>query len=208
MPVKDAPILAAIQEQTRSSRRGRKKIILRLQKNHPEWRSSKIRRIYCQGGFSLNRKPSKPRIKNSSNPISLTTKANEEWAIDFMSDALVNGRKIRTLHVVEHYSRYCLGISVSHQFPARRAVEMLERMIEKYGKPKRIRTDNGPEFISKYFQKWLSDHDIIWSSIPKGRPDQNAIVERFNRSYREEILDAQLFFTIEEAQHYTDLWVD
>jgi putative transposase len=208
MPVKDAPILEAITKQTSGSRRGRKKIIPRLQMKNPEWRSSRIRRIYCQGGFSLNRKPSKPRVKHVSNPITLTTKTNEEWAIDFMSDALVNGRRIRPLNVVDHYNRYCLGISVSHNFPARRAVQILERMIEKYGKPKRIRTDNGPEFLSKYFQKWLRDNDITWSSIPKGRPDQNAIVERFNRSYREEVLDAQLFFTIDQAQHYTDIWVD
>ena len=125
-----------------------------------------------------------------------------------MSDALVDGRKIRTLNVIDHYNRFCIGIAVATNFPAIRVIAYLERYIEKYGKPKRIRTDNGPEFISRRFQKWLQDQGIEWSKIPPGRPDQNAIVERFNRSYREDVLDANLFHTTEEAQRLTDEWIE
>jgi Integrase core domain. len=206
MPVKDQPIKEAIAVMAGKSRRGRKKIIKRLQRMHPEWKSGRIRRIYEQGGYALSQKLRRRRISNPANPIAITTQVHEEWAIDFMSDALVNGRKIRTLNTIDHYSRMCLAIVVAHHFPARQVIEYLQRMIEKYGKPKRIRTDNGPEFISKLFQKWLKDSGIEWCKIPGGRPDQNSLVERFNRSYREEILDANLFYTIEEAQRRTDVW--
>lgn len=175
---------------------------------HSDWKSGRIRRIYEQGGFALNKNPKRRRINNPVNPIAVTSRPHQEWAIDFMSDALVNGRKIRTLNMIDHYSRMCLGIVVAHNFPARRVIPHVERMIEKYGKPERIRTDNGPEFISKHFQKWLKDNSIEWSCIPKGRPDQNALIERFNRSYREEILDTNLFYGVEDAQSRTDLWIN
>ena len=81
-------------------------------------------------------------------------------------------------------------------------------MIEKYGKPQKIRTDNGPEFTSKRFQSWLSDQKIKWSKIQKGSPWQNAIVERFNRTYREDILDANWFYNINQAQQITDEWIE
>jgi putative transposase len=208
MPAKDQPIKEAIAAIAGKSRRGRKKIIKRLQRKHPEWKSGRIRRIYEQSGFALTKNLKRRRINNPANPIAITTQPHEEWGIDFMSDALMNGRKIRMLNMIDHYSRMCLAIAVAHNFPARRVIEYLERMIEKYGKPQRIRTDNGPEFISKLFQKWLKDKGIEWCKIPRGRPDQNSLVERFNRSYREEILDTHLFYTIQDAQRRTDLWVN
>jgi putative transposase len=207
MPAKDQPIKEAIAEIAGKSRRGRKKIIKRLQRRHPEWKSGRIRRIYEQGGFALTKHHKRRRINNPVNPLAITTQLHEEWAIDFMSDALVSGRKIRTLNVIDHYSRMCLAIMAAHNFPARRVIEYLQRIIEKYGKPQRIRTDNGPEFISKFFQKWLKDNGITWCKIPGGRPDQNSLVERFNRSYREEVLDANLFNTVEDAQRRTEEWV-
>jgi putative transposase len=97
-----------------------------------------------------------------------------------MSDALIDGRKVRTLNMIDHYSRLCVGIATSHNLPAAKVIEYLERSIEQYGKSKGIRTDNGPEFTSKRFQLWLYNNSIEWIKIPKGRPDQNAIIERFN----------------------------
>lgn len=207
MPVKDAPVKEAIEQVIGSSRKGRMQVIKLVQGQHPHLRSSRIRRVYEYCGFSLFKKPRRRVVHHPSNPITLPLKSNEEWGMDFMSDALVNGRKIRTLNVVDHYNRQCIGITISHNFPAKRVTEILERHFEKHGKPKRIRTDNGPEFTSFHFQKWLHDKGIEWSKIPKGRPDQNAIVERFNRSYREDVLDANLFYKIQEAQTVTDEWV-
>lgn len=203
MPIKDA-----IENLTSKSRRGRKKIIKRLQRSNPDWKSSRIRRIYEQGGFMLSKKHKRRRVNNPVNPLAITTRPHEEWAIDFMSDALVSGRKIRTLNIIDHYSRMCLSIVVAHNFPANRVIDYLQRVIDKFGKPQRIRTDNGPEFISKRFQNWLRVNGVEWSKIPGGRPDQNSIIERFNRSFREEILDAHVFKAVEDAQYRTDEWVN
>jgi putative transposase len=206
MPVKDAPVKEAIEEICKNSRKGRMKVIKMVQKKHPQFGSSRIRRVYEQYGFVLNRKTRLRVVNNPVNPILMPLALNEEWAVDFMSDALQNGQKIRCLNVIEHYNRQCLSITIAHNIAARRVIERLERAIEEHGKPQRIRSDNGPEFISRRFQTWLKDKGISWSRIPKASPDQNAIIERFNRSYREEVLDAYLFKTISEAQRITDKW--
>lgn len=206
MPQKDAFIKEAITNVIGASRKGRMKVIKLVQKTKPEIGSSSIRRVYEQYGFSLFKRMKKRVVYNPSNPIVIPTAKNDEWAIDFMSDVLSNDKKIRTLNVIDHYNRYCIGINVRHNYPAIRVIETMERLIEEYGTPKRIRTDNGPEFTSKKFQKWLKERNILWSSIPKARPDQNAIIERFNRTYREDILDANLLNSIEHAQRLSDEW--
>jgi putative transposase len=207
MPDKDAEVKQAIEKVITNTRKGRMKVIKMVQKSYPHFGSSRIRRIYEQGGFVLNKKLKRRVMNNPVNRIVIPAKRNEEWAIDMMSDVLVDGRKIRTLNMIDHYNRLCVGLTAKHNLPALRVIEILESAIEKHGKPSRIRTDNGPEFTSKRFQKWLQDNHIDWSKIPKGRPDQNAIIERFNRSYREEVLDANLFYTIDEAQQLTENWV-
>ena len=208
MPNKDKTIKEAIQQVMGKSRKGRVKIIRMVQKNHPELGSSRIRRVYQQEGLALTKRLRRRIHLNPSNPIELSLALNKEWGADFMSDALVDGRKIRTFNVVDHFNRECKGITISHSLPARRIIEIFERMIEKYGKPQKIRTDNGPEFTSKRFQSWLSDQKIKWSKIQKGSPWQNAIVERFNRTYREDILDANWFYNINQAQQITDEWIE
>jgi putative transposase len=208
MPIKDEPVKEAIKASIGVSRRGRMKVIRLVQKKHPEFGSSRIRRVYEQNGFSLQKKL-KRRVKNNpANPISIPIKRNIEWGVDFMSDALTDGRRIRTFNIVEHFNRECLGINVSRSIPAVRVIEYLERAIEKHGTPIAIRSDNGPEFTSKVFQLWMKEKKIRWSKIAKGAPQQNAIVERFNRTYREDVLDANLFYTVDHAQAITDQWME
>lgn len=206
MPQKDARIKEAITTVIGHSRKGRMKVIKMVQKVNPDMGSSQIRRVYEQSGLSLFKRMKKRVCNNPVNPIIKPATKNEEWAIDFMSDVLSNDKKIRTLNVIDHYHRYCLGINIRHNYPAIRVIETLERLIHEYGAPKKIRTDNGPEFTAKLFQKWLKERNIEWSNIPKARPDQNAIIERFNRTYREDILDANLLRSIEHAQQVTDAW--
>ena len=117
---------------------------------------------------------------------------------------LVNGRKFRTMNLVDGYNRMGLVITSDTSITARRVTRELERVIECHGKPKAIRTDNDPEFISKWFQNWLGRMEIKWSSIEKGKPSQNAIIGPFNRTYREDVLDANLFFTLEKVRRRTE----
>ena len=143
---------------------------------------------------------------NPANPIMIPFDRDEEWVIYFMHDVLESGRKFRTFNVIDHYNREALGILNQCSIPARRATMFLDQLIEKYGKPKRIRGDNGPEMMSKWFRLWLQERKIEWSAIQKGSPQQNAIIERFNRTYREDVLDANIFHPIEHAHQLTDEW--
>jgi len=208
MPAKDQSIKQAIESVMGSTRKGRKKVIRLVQKQHPYLSVSKIRRVYVKEGFSLMKRPRKRMMNNPTNPIMIPLQRNEEWAIDFMSDVLQNGRQFRTFNVIDHYNRQALGILNAFSIPARKATAFLDRLIEKFGKPKRIRGDNGPEMMSKWFRLWLHRNGIEWSAIPKGAPQQNAIVERFNRTYREDVLDANMLYSIEHAQQLTDAWLE
>jgi putative transposase len=206
MPIKDKPIKETIEKVIGSSRKGRKKIIKLVQKELPEISSSKIRRIYERNGFALLQKQKKRKWNNPKNKATIPMNANVEWAIDFMHDSLANGRSIRSLNIVDPYNRECKGIFIRHSLPAVRVIEFLEQAIEKYGLPKFIRSDNGPEFTSKQFQLWMHYKKIDWNKIEKGKPQQNCFVERFNRTMREEFLDANLFFTIEHANEMAEYY--
>lgn len=208
MPVKDLRVKELIENHLGMGNCGRVKIIASVRKSHPEVSASKIRRVYEQYGFSLYKRLKKRRLKNPPNPIKVPFTANQEWAIDFMSDALIDGRRFRTLNIIDQFNRKCLGIYVRNSIPARQVINQLKLIIETNGKPKSIRTDNGPEFTSKAFQTWLVNEKIKWSAIEKGKPQQNGIVERFNRTYREDILDASLFFSLEQAQKLTNEWIN
>lgn len=198
MPLKDAPIKLAIEKVLSGKRRGRKKVMAMLRKTHP-FSKSRIRRVYEQYGFALYYKPKRRFPQKAKNPIERTFAPNQEWAMDFMSDSLANGRAIRSLNIIDHYNLECKGIRINYSMPTVRLIEILEEVIETNGKPLRIRTDNGPEFTSKRFQLWLKKNNIIWSEIQKGKPQQNAFIERFNRTLREELFDANLLFNIEHA---------
>lgn len=207
MQLKDASIREAIESVMGKTKKGRNKIIRLVQREYPHLSSSKIRRVYVNEGFSLFKKPRLRMKNNPSNPIMIPLQRNEEWAIDFMSDVLANGRKLRTFNVIDHYNREGLGILNQQSIPAKKATAFLDRLLEAHGKPKRIRGDNGPEAMSKWFRLWLKRKGIKWSAIPKASPQQNAIIERFNRTYREDVLDANILFSVEHAQQLTDEWL-
>lgn len=208
MPAKDVVVKEAIESvMGGTTRKGRNKIIRLVQKKHPQLGASKIRRVYVKEGFSLTRKMRQRMTNNPPNPILIPLQRNEEWAIDFMCDVLNNGRQFRTLNVIDHFNRQGLGISLDFNLPSRKVTQFLDQLIEHYGSPKRIRTDNGPEFTSKWFQLWLKQKGITWSAIQKGSPQQNAIVERFNRTYREDVLDANVFGSLDHAREVTRHWL-
>lgn len=206
MPAKDEVIKTLIVSELKYND-GRMKVTKKIQNKHKEVSSSRIRRVYTLHGFSLYKRIKSRRIKRKAVPIEVPLQANIEWAIDFMIDALSNGRRIRTLNIIEQYNRKCLGIHCAHSITAKIVTKTLDNIIQEQGKPQRIRTDNGPEFTSKHFQLWLAHHNIQWVAIAPGHPEQNALIERFNRSYREAVLDANLFRTLQEAQDISNTWL-
>lgn len=207
MPQKDSIVREAIMEVMGTSRIGRRKVIVKVKRRNPDLGSSRIRRVYEKSGFSLYKRHKRKRFDNPANPVSVPMEKNQEWAMDFMSDALANGSKIRTLNIIDQYNRKCVSIEIERSFPSRKVIEVVKRAIQEHGKPKGIRTDNGPEFTSHVFQQWLEDNGIEWIKIQKGKPQQNAIIERFNKTYREDILDSYKFFSLDHIRELTCDWI-
>jgi putative transposase len=208
MPKKDEPVLEAIKTVIGTKRRGRKKVIATLQRTHPHYSSSRIRRVYEQHGYSLYTKPTKRRPLSKANPAFIPTQPNYEWGIDFMHDVLENGRPIRSLNIIDPFNRVCKGMFINYSMPAKRVIELLEVAIEWHGKPAFIRTDNGPEFISKKFQLWMKNNNIKWANIRKGKPQENCFIERFNRTAREEFFDANIFYSLEDTNERATAFKD
>lgn len=125
-----------------------------------------------------------------------------------MEDRLENGRKFRTLNILDDYNREALAIEVDYSFPAYKVVKLIKRVIEWRGKPEEIRTDNGTEFIAKVFEDFCENSGITHVRIQKGKPNQNGFIERFNRTYREDVLDLNIFQNIYQAREKTEEFLD
>ena len=152
MPLKDEYIQSLILSVMKLSRKGRNKIITMVKRIDPKLSASRIRRVYEQSGMSLPHKSKKRLNKVASKPLNIPLSPMNVIAMDFMSDCLEDGRRIRTLNIVDHYNRMCLGIFIDFSLPSVKVIECLERVFAVYGTPKSIRTDNGPEFTSKRFR--------------------------------------------------------
>lgn len=140
----------------------------------------KVYRIYREENLSVRRTKRK-RIKSAQRENVLTPIfPNEQWAMDFMSDSLACGRKIRTLNVVDLFTRECLAIEVDTSLSGLRVTRVLERLLESKGVPKSITIDNGTEFTSKVFDRWAYENNIQLNFIQPGKPSQNGFVESFN----------------------------
>jgi putative transposase len=128
------------------------------------------------------------------------------WSIDFMSDSLVDGRKFRLLNVLDDFNRESLTIEVDTSLPSLRVIRVLESLIAKRGKPVNISVDNGPEFISHKLAQWCEANKITLQFIQPGKPMQNAFIERKNGSIRRELLNAYLFYSLNEVRIMCEQW--
>ncbi len=123
-----------------------------------------------------------------------------------MCDSLVDGRRFRLLNIIDDFNRESLAIEVDTSLPAIRVIRVLERLIEFRGKPRSIRVDNGPEFISDRLQLWCDERNIVLQFIQPGKPMQDGFVERNNGSLRKELLDAYLFYSLDEVRQMAEEW--
>ncbi len=140
-------------------------------------------------------------------PLAIPARQNEVWSADFMADALWSGRRFRTFNVIDDYNREVLRIEIDTSLPAKRIVRALDELVELRGKPAALRLDNGPELVSDVLEQWARRHGIERLFIQPGRPMQNGLIERFNRTYREEVLDCYVFETVAEVRRMTAEWI-
>jgi len=171
------------------------------------WNHKRIRRVYRALALHLKRKPKKRLPARIAQTLAVPEQRNQTWSLDFMSDALSNGRAFRTLNVIDDYNREALWIEVDTSLPAERVVRVLEQLLSWPGKPASIRMDNGPELISQRLESWAKEKNIALLHIQPGKPAQNAYIERFNRTYREDVLDAYLFDDLQEVRRITETWL-
>jgi len=172
------------------------------------WNHKRIRRVYRALSLHLKRKPKKRLPTRTAQTLALPEQRNQTWSLDFMSDALSNGRTFRTLNVIDDFNREALWIEIDTSLPGERVVRVLEQLLSWRGKPAKIRMDNGPELISQRLENWAKEKHIELLHIQPGKPAQNAYIERFNRTFREEVLDAYLFDDLQEVRHITENWLE
>ena len=158
--------------------------------------------------LSLRRKHKKRVLQRVKVPLDTPMHLSHTWSMDFMSDSLMDGRRIRVLNVIDDWNRESILIEPAMTFPAERVVVQLEQIAEQKGTPKVIRVDNGPEFIAAKFKEWCTKNGIRIQYTQPGRPMQNGYIERFNRFYREDVLDAYLFEDLETVRTISQQWQD
>ena len=173
---------------------------------HP-WNHKRVHRIYCLLNLNKRRRGKKRLPSRDPVQLSVPLTINGCWSMDFMSDSLFCGRRFRTFNIVDDFSREALAIEVDIGLPSARVVRVLERVVASRGYPSKIRVDNGPEFISATLAEWAEDHDVELEFIQPGKPTQNSYIERFNRTYRDEILNMYVFRTLAEVRELTEHWI-
>jgi putative transposase len=184
---------------------GYRRLHVLLQRSGEDINHKRVHRVYREAGLSLRRKKRK-RCVRTGQPLRACSAANQEWALDFVHDAVDSGRAIRVLSVVDAYTRECLALEVDTSFASRRVTRVLDGIVEERGTPQAIRCDNGPELTSRHFLAWCIDRKIELVHIQPGRPMQNGRVESFNGRMREECLNVSWFGNLFEAREKIAVW--
>lgn len=167
----------------------------------------RVHRLYKELNLTMRRKAKKRFAHIKAKPIIIPSKPNNTWSIDFMTDTLTSSRRFRTLNVVDDFNRECLIIEAAKSITGSRLTRTLDKIAGLRGYPKNVRCDNGPELRSKSLAAWARYHNVNLLFIQPGKPTQNAIIERFNGTYRREVLNAYLFRSLHEVQEITNEWM-
>ena len=165
----------------------------RLRLEGAAWNHKRVHRVYCALRLNLPRRTTRRIPRRVRRPLVAPPVLNQTWALDFMADALYDRRRFRALTIIDEGNREGLAIDVGRSIPARRVTRVLDELIALHGRPTTLRMDNGPELTAQALVDWADERRIDLHYIQPGKPDQNAFIERFNRSYRTEVLNAHLF---------------
>jgi putative transposase len=206
--VRDAELIAALARlvEDRPSR-GFWKCYQILRKRYPQCNHKRLYRVYTAMRLNL-RRPAKRRLpKRNRVALYVPRQPDTVWSADFMSDALLCGRRFRTFNLTDDFNREALHIEIDTSITSLRLIRVFEQVRRERALPQVLRTDNGPEFLGEAFVQWAKDHGMAIQYIQPGKPNQNAFIERFNRTFREEVLDQHLFVRLEDVREAAWWWM-
>jgi putative transposase len=167
----------------------------------------RVYRLYREEGLSLRlKRPRRNKAAQRRQPKQLAHAINEIWSMDFVADALFDGRKLRMLTVVDLFTRECLAIDVGQSLKGEDVVRVLTAITYARGVPRTIKSDNGSEFISKVMDKWAYGRGVELDSCRPGKPTDNANVESFNGRLRQECLNASWFMSLDDTRGKIEAW--
>ena len=206
--VLDAPVIARLNEVvSRHGRWGFWKCFHWMRQRGAPWNHKRVWRVYCSMGLNLPRRAKRRLPARVKQPLDAPPIPDKLWSMDFMHDTLYHGKRFRTLNVFDEGVREVLAIEVDSSLPAERVIRVLNQIGESRTLPEQIRVDNGPEYISAKLVAWCERHQVRLQHIQPGKPTQNAYIERFNRSFRYEILDAYLFDSLSQVRDVVHDWM-
>lgn len=177
-----------------------------IRMNGHDWNHKRVYRIYKDLSLNLRIKPKRRFPSRNPVPLHDPGEPNTCWSLDFMSDSLTDGRAYRTLNVIDDFNRESLAVEVDHSLPSERVVRALDQIAEERGYPQKLRSDNGPEFIAQALARWADEHAVELTPIQPGKPTQNAYIERFNRTFRQDVLDLYAFSDLDEVRDHATRW--
>ena len=188
-------------------RYGYKRIHVLLRREGWSVNDKRVYRIYCEEGLKLRTKKPKRR-KSAAQRVQRppATFLNQSWSMDFVTDSLFNGHRFRSLTIVDNFSRECMAIEVGQHIKGEDVVRVVEQIKAMRGTPNFIRVDNGPEFISKELDKWAYENKVTLDFSRPGKPTDNAYIESFNGSFRDECLNINWFLSLDDAREKIEEW--
>jgi putative transposase len=202
----DGPLRVRLRELAQARRRfGYRRLQVLLQREGWQVNHKRIYRLYVEEKLGLRRKRGRRR-SGVRQPLAEAVMANQVWSVDFMTDSLSSGRRFRTLNIVDDYTRECLAIEVDTSLGGARVVRVLEELKAQRGLPQQIRSDNGPEFLSRAVDQWAYEQRLEWHTIQPGKPMQNGYVESFNGRFRDECLNENWFTDLADARFKIAQW--
>jgi len=176
-----------------------------LRPEYPNINHKRVYRLYREAGLAV-RKRDKKRTRGERVPLVPAERVNQTWSLDFVSDSLANGRRIKCLTVADDFTHECVQIATDFGMGASYVTRLLDEAAKFRGYPQAIRTDNGPEFTARAFLAWAQQHQITHLLIQPGRPMQNGYIESFNGTFRDECLNEHWFTSLADARIEIARW--
>jgi putative transposase len=211
MPDKDKPVIDDLLVlHVKHPRYGYRRITIKLREKGWLINFKRVYRLWCQEGFKVPRKQHKKHRCDGGSENACHRRRpeyyNHVWSYDFLSERLENGRRVKLLVVIDEYTRECLAMDVAKHFRGEDVVELLRYLFAVRGCPKYIRSDNGPEFVSKTVTSWLEVSGVDTLFVAPASPWENGYIESFNSRLRDELLNRELFLHIDELKYIVDRW--